>query len=453
MSERFLFFGCWNSINCEKDDNYLPRDVILEYINKYEKDVKYIFIAGDNWYATTFLQYVTETNIKLYLKDILISGYYKLYELGKKIHIAVGNHDEDVGKKDKDDEKEELKKNCMINTQRHYIQKIIDHISKQSNGNLLRNRTYTNSLGELGHFRRDDKYPPTLESLKTSNDIVVANDKIIKLYVEEIGVTYNDKYIMIVINTNYFDLEIKVVNEYLEKIKLIIEKENNSPNRKHLFVMGHIPLFTHKIKKGKDPISITAIKSDSDIINKFYDILVANKCIYLCADTHNFSIMKITKKGNNLIQILIQITSGTGGAYPDVIYENYKQSEITKIENYEISHVSINSFGYSSVNIDETNNITISYNNVIKIDNTPGDIYTYDITDKLELLKYDTRQRSYDDIEKITIIINEVNSVGYKKSICKLIKSDDIEAINKMIVRDHKNEVSCYEKEKDKIKS
>jgi len=454
MSERFLFFGCWNSINCKKKDDSLHRDIILEYINKYEGQVENIFIAGDNWYATTFLQYVDKINIKLYLKDILISGYYKLYELSNKIiHIAVGNHDEDIGEEDKDEDekKKELKKNCMINTQRHYIRKIIDHISDQKKDISfgVRERNYEKSLGELNSFKNKDKVQPTtLESLKTLetlNYIGVEKDKKINLYVKEIGVIVdNNKYIMIVINTNYFDLEKKAVDEYLDKINIIIEKQIDSRIGKHLFVMGHIPLFTYKNKEGKLPISITAI--DSDIINRFYDILVHNNCIYLCADTHNFSIMKIKKNG----KCLIQITSGTGGADPDEIDENYKQSDIKyNADDYNISYVSVNSFGYSSVNIDNTNNITISYNNVIKINNEPGNIYTYDITDDLKLLNDDTLQRSDDEIKDITNIIKEVNDGKYKEPICDLITKKDIDIIiNEMIVKDKENKVSCYEKVK-----
>jgi hypothetical protein len=468
MCERFLFFGCWNSINCEIKNNkdLLYRDVILQYINKYEKIYKKkyidIFIAGDNWYATTFLKYANHNNIKLYLKDILISGYYKLYELGNTIHIAVGNHDEDIG--DEDMINIELKKNCMINTQRHYIKKIIDNMknikgdrsltdrSLTDRSFIVRKKIYNDSLIDLKNFIIIDEVP-TLEKLK---DIGVENDKNINLYVEDFGVIEKNNYIMIVINTNYF--YITTATDYLDKLKKkLIELKSKD---KTLFVMGHIPLFTYKKKKEDTAIiKMTDINSYTDIIQYFYDILVDNNCIYLCADTHNFSIMKITK--NN--KTLIQITSGTGGADPDIIDENpttLKQYSIRykEINIYDISYISVNSFGFSSVNINKTNDIYISYNNVIKINNEPGIIYNYCINkgqiDGKFTLNIHTNITKQIGKKHITKIINEIKEGKYKDNFCKLINDEDIETINKMIIKKEINdkndsEVYCYKKIKE----
>jgi len=482
MCERFLFFGCWNSINCEikNNEDLLYRDVILQYINKYEKKYKKkyidIFIAGDNWYATTFLKYANHNNIKLYLKDILISGYYKLYELDNTIHIAVGNHDEDIGDKDEDMINTELKKNCMINTQRHYIKKIIDNMKKIKGDTsltdrsltdrsitdksitdksfIVRKKTYNDSLIDLEKIIKNDEVP-TLEKLK---DIGIENDKNINLYVEDFGVIEKNNYIMIVINTNKF--YITTANDYLDKLKKLIELKKViglKSKDKTLFVMGHIPLFTYK-KKNEDIaiIKMTDINSYSDIIQYFYDILVDNNCIYLCADTHNFSIMKITK--NN--KTLIQITSGTGGADPDIIDENpttLKQYNIryNEINIYYISYISVNSFGFSSVNINKTNDIYISYNNVIKINNEPGIIYNYCINKDpingkftLNIHNNITKQKGK---EHITEIINEIKEGKYKDNFCKLINDKDIETINKMIIKKD-SEVYCYKKIKESKK-
>ena len=40
---KFLFYGCWNNINCEKE--YIYRDLVLNYINKKEKKISTFFIA------------------------------------------------------------------------------------------------------------------------------------------------------------------------------------------------------------------------------------------------------------------------------------------------------------------------------------------------------------------------------------------------------------------------
>ena len=50
MSNSFIFFGCWNNINCEKEAIY--RDVVLNCIKEFEPYTKKMFIAGDNWYNT-----------------------------------------------------------------------------------------------------------------------------------------------------------------------------------------------------------------------------------------------------------------------------------------------------------------------------------------------------------------------------------------------------------------
>jgi hypothetical protein len=50
MNNSFIFFGCWNNINCEKEAIY--RDVVLNCIKEFEPSTKKMFIAGDNWYNT-----------------------------------------------------------------------------------------------------------------------------------------------------------------------------------------------------------------------------------------------------------------------------------------------------------------------------------------------------------------------------------------------------------------
>ena len=106
----FLFFGCWNNINC-KEDNFLYRDIVLYSIKELEKPVDTLYIAGDNWY-----NFITNNNEVLnkiisndesdlaamnakdltnYVTPILISGYYSLYnmifQLIELIHYLFAN--------------------------------------------------------------------------------------------------------------------------------------------------------------------------------------------------------------------------------------------------------------------------------------------------------------------------------------------------------------------------
>ena len=124
---KFLFFGCWNNINCEKE--YIYRDLVLNHINKKEKKISTFFIAGDNWYSTKVTK-VGESAINLiqyYLLSILKTGYDKLYKLNKTIHIAAGNHDEHD-----DGNSEPLKLRCMIKTQKKYIDKLNEKVFDSS---------------------------------------------------------------------------------------------------------------------------------------------------------------------------------------------------------------------------------------------------------------------------------------------------------------------------------
>ncbi len=104
---------------------------------------------------------------------------------------------------------------------------------------------------------------------------------------------------------------------------------------------------------------------NDDILAALYDMLVKYNCIYLCADTHNFNIMKITNTQNS--KSLIQITSGTGGAKPDLIDEKIGLEYFSKfenIDNYNIYYNSINSYGYCKI-IKQSDKIVIVYNKII----------------------------------------------------------------------------------------
>jgi hypothetical protein len=345
---KFIFFGCWNNINCNSE--YIYRDIVLDYINNNETDVKQIYIAGDNWYTNK--KKINEKEYKLYITDILRTGYDKLYKMNKEIYIAVGNHDVDRDNKDVNENK--LKKNCNINTQKYYLEKI-----KEANETIN---------------------VPTLEYLDMIQDTQLNEDKLCKkgvyIYVNNIGVRYNKDNIIIIINTNVFD-NFKKGEKYLEEIKLAIEEvikaQATKRSKEQIFVMGHIPLFTYK----KDKISIHEINKEDIsfriLIIKLFDIFVDYNIIYLCADTHNFSIMKI--KHNN--KTLIQITAGTGGADPDLI-KNINDTEPKNIEIeieieigliqkfiFEIKAYALNPYGYVSIDINNEN-IDVCYTQVIK---------------------------------------------------------------------------------------
>lgn len=357
---KFLFYGCWNNIDCKKE--FIHRDAVIEYIRKYEKQIEKIFLAGDNWYSSKIKG---KANLQYYLTSILMTGYDKLYNLKKELHIAVGNHDEADDEDTLDDSsKNRLKHRCMIKTQKKYIDELNDKFKSQTEARsdtVEDDYITTNSL-----FTESDRHTfkqVTLEELEgkdlSNKDLSLGDSSKIKMniYVDDIGIVEETDYVVIIINTNKIDDK-----KYLDNVKATFEaqrlkqKSSNSKSKK-IFVMGHIPIIGIK----KDDI-----KKKSKITKEFIDLfeLIAdNNFFYLCADCHYFSIMEITHNNKKIIQI----TVGTGGADPDINEEHIsipKSLELSKEkkDNYDIqiSYYLINSYGFSIIYI-YNNHITIKY--------------------------------------------------------------------------------------------
>jgi len=388
--------------------------------------------------------------------------------MNKDIYIAVGNHDIDTDIKDKDNDKssktsnanqvmslveDNLKKNCNINTQKYYLQKI-------------KNAVDANNYDEISI--------PTLEELRDmNNELTEANlcEKGIYIYIDNIGVRYNNNNIIIIINTNLFE-DLNTGTAYLEDIKRVIkeveEARGKKSNKEQIFIMGHIPLFTYK----KDIITIHDInkkkKGYRKIIVELYNILVQFNIIYLCADTHNFSIMKIRHND----KVLIQITAGTGGADPDLIKGNYA---ITPIKStipiiidkedeklFEITAYALNSYGYVSIDIYKTY-IDVLYKQIITDKNelapssyvmkmrslsAPNNNINRELSDKANILRKGSlsTSRASTQINKKQSKINKLNY----KIIRDGIDGMDIKYINKIIEKNnfinnpiYKNKIIC----------
>jgi hypothetical protein len=365
----FIFFGCWNNVNCEKE--FIYRDIVLDYIHQNEAAVKQLYIAGDNWYTNATK--INAKNFKVYLTDVLTRGYDKLYSMKKEIYIAVGNHDED---KDATMTNPRLQKDCNVNTQKYYLKQIKERRDGRDDGRDRR--------PPRGAIRE-----PTLDELNflASKGRLTDNylcKKGVYIYVDDIGVRYNEGNIVIIINTNKFD-DYEEGLAYLENIRLFINdvvgSSGSTGTGEQIFVMGHIPLFNFK----KDKIKIQDINKKEpifrNIIVGLFDMLVENRIIYICADTHNFSIMRIKCNGDDA-RVLIQITAGSGGADPDLLSTEYKTSPTTtKVKDaineykFEIEAYALNSYGYATITTgsgsDSSGSVSICYKQIIKdIDDT-----------------------------------------------------------------------------------
>jgi hypothetical protein len=349
---KFIFFGCWNNINCKNE--YIYRNIVLDNIAINETAINQLYIAGDNWYSNK--KRINKSDFKLYFTEVLRTGYEKLYGMSKEIYIAVGNHD--VAS---DATTDLLKKDCSINTQKYYLQQIKAALAVQAVEQVI-------SVPTLELLR--DKSEELKEDALCSNGIYI--------YVDNIGVRYNKDNIIIIINTNKLD-DITSGYQYLEDVRRKIEEvkkeqgeRGSHASSEQIFVMGHIPLFTFK----KDKIAMHDIDKKKleyrGLIAKLYEILADNSIIYLCADTHNFSIMKIEYKG----KVVIQITAGTGGADPDLITGEFVDKPIEKVvkgydsgsgsggTKYTISAYALNSYGYVCIEILRSH-IIVSYKQII----------------------------------------------------------------------------------------
>lgn len=436
---KFLFYGCWNNIDCDKE--YVYRDLVLSYIKKKEKGLSTFFIAGDNWYSTKLLDKEKKVTTQYYLLSILKTGYDKIYGLNKTIHVVAGNHDEeDDGEKPP----KRIKERCMIKTQKKYIDTLNDGDTvslNYSNYSISYDKDMQDSdeMTSSSFIESDLKgFQTSLEELQQIKDIDI-HDKTINLYVDGIGIVNNEKYIVIIINTNKLNND-----DYMNDIKGTFQKISNSNETgKQIFVMGHVPLFPIKndnIKiKDKDPLF-----GKGDML---FELLAKYKYIYICADSHYFSIMEISKNDKTVIQI----TSGTGGADPDINTEKYEDTINVTQNEYDIRYYLLNSYGYSIIRIYK-NKIIIIYKKIINANtgddassNKGGYAYFYSIHRVNGNIKFEKSS-------SIKQVFSDKKFEQYKSDkylTCNHINKH-ISAIQDNVVTSEDKKTFCYKKIKDK---
>lgn len=452
-SNDFIFFGCWNNINCSKKEKILNRNVVLALLKKLYSD-RPIILAGDNWYShnkkkkkilktlsqelikrksnlSLIIKKNTKTysssidslsidsNVKFYPLYVLETGYRKLFEISKNIDIILGNHD--INSKNLDNFYDLNKCNqlgCMIKVQNDIIRKILsgDTINKQIND--------TQPIKNIYHY----------------NDIhlYVCKPEIIQ---KKTGIYF------LYLNTNIFEAKnVESINEYRE---LVSEKLESIDNKiKLLFIVAHHPFFGLKKKKGK-----VSIKNISDLyfkkkvdqikvnaINDFLHIFNKYKSIYLCADIHNFQLCKLSSN-------ICMIICGTGGASkdktnpyvdnPDPIPLSSNLKDDIKVTDMYVH----DSYGFSKINYsDSGNKVKIEY---YKIINT--DIKYYKFT---YILTY--TNKSWNIFRKTHSIKTAFipNKIDFDTSQhCSKIRAENDDQINELIAT--VNDEKCGKKIKD----
>ena len=372
-NSNFIFFGCWNNINCSRNEDTLNRNVVLELLKKLYSTYP-IVLAGDNWYShkikvpkadrnslTSTSEDKTISKLKFYPLYVLQTGYKKLFEISKQIDIVLGNHDINA---EKLNDFYALNKcdqlGCMIKVQHNVINQM-----------LLGNRS---------------------DTLKNIKDVYYYNN--VKLYVCKPHIEEKSKGIFFLyLNTNIFEAkDIASIDKYRE----LVIRELFGKKIKLLFIVGHHPFFGLKKKKTNTSNDNESIPKKTLIINTVADLYFKNevdkdkvkainifltiftkyKSIYLCADIHNFQICKLS---NNLCMVIC----GSGGASRDLL-DNYADNtkpiplKCKLNDNIEVTDMYVHdSYGFSKINYSNSGNkVVITYYKIINSD-IEYTIFTY----------------------------------------------------------------------------
>lgn len=360
VNNDFIFFGCWNNINCSKNEKTLNRNVVLELLKNLYSNMP-IVLAGDNWYShkikvpkslqspnasTSENKNKTIGKFKFYPVYVLETGYKKLFEISKNIDIVLGNHDINPEKINNFYDLNQCDQlGCMVKVQTDIISKILGHKDHSS-------------------------------SIKPIQNIYQYND--VKLYVCKPHIEEKSKGIFFLyLNTNIFDAkDIASIDKYR---KLVIS-ELADKKIKLLFIVGHHPFFGLKKKKQKKTegeatpeakfiintvadlyFKETVDKAKVDAINQFLNIFTTYKSIYLCADIHNFQICKLSSN-------LCMVICGSGGASRDRLGDYVDNTVPIPLkcklnDNIEVTDMYVHdSYGFSKITYSNSGNkVEITY--------------------------------------------------------------------------------------------
>lgn len=412
---KFIHFGCWNQIDCEQRKAY--RDIVLDYIKENEKqdDYDFMIVSGDNWYNNQTQDpsdTTDETKYKFYFTNILRTGLYKLYGIGKTCYMILGNHDEATDSNPPSD----LKRDCMKNTLKYYIQEI----------NKSLDTIRTPDLQDLAAFASDSS--------------ITAEDKTQLILYDcypNVQIKVDDKNkntVLIFINTNVFEkTNEEEVSNYLTQIGNALEQY---PDRRKI-VVGHNQILSQSVNQ-KGGLKTKKLCKNDETIKQFIDLLSSHKVVYLCADTHNVQITKLL----NIVQVVV----GTGGASPDVLpleTNSLNFSYDVQDTHYDITGYYHNSYGYSIIDINDTTGyITVTYKHIIDTNgNQVNKEYIYSITQdgKSQNINWIA---GASEISPVSANIIATNNKSVKE-LCSQLTAENLVKNNSPDIKDSSNRY-CY---------
>lgn len=428
----FIFFGCWNNINCSRKEKTLNRNVVLELLKQLYSNMP-IVLAGDNWYSQKiklpkspqFANASTSENkkiekFKFYPLYVLETGYKKLFEISKKVDIVLGNHDINPDKINNFHDLNQCDQlGCMVKVQTDTISKML-----------------------LGHSSNTE----SIQNIYQYNDV--------KLYVCKPHIEEKSKGIFFLyLNTNIF--EAKDVSS-IDTYRNLVIRELIGKKIKLLFIVGHHPFFGLKKKKKKadgksTPEEEFIINKVADLyfkdkvdeakinaINMFLNIFTTYKSIYLCADIHNFQICKLSSN-------LCMVICGSGGASRDRLGDYVDNTVPIPLkcklnDNIEVTDMYVHdAYGFSKITYSNSGNkVEITYYKFVNI-NIEYDIFKY-------TLKYSDKSWTVNKEEpnkgKSIITDGDFNPATH----CPEIRAEDMKKVDSLLATI--NDEKCGTKKK-----
>tara|TARA_B110001450_G_scaffold256489_1_gene287195 strand:- start:498 stop:1964 length:1467 start_codon:yes stop_codon:yes gene_type:complete len=436
-SNEFIFFGCWNNINCS--DDIIHRNIVLELL-KLSNLGKPIVLAGDNWYnqkipkKTTGDRKTGKKDVeKYYSTYVLKTGYELLFEASKNVAIVLGNHDitEDSLELPTNSPKTNTLRNlhsfceklgCKVKVQAFIIENILQDYP-------VRFDFFTNSY--INSNIRNNT------NIRNNNIDVITNNNV-SLYtcIPHIGMKTSGIYFLY-LNTNVFESDPDTIDKYRETVNRKLEEiEEIEEKINLLFIVGHHPFAGLKDKNGLSVKNVSELYFKSvkkvkkvEAIYKFLDIFVKYKSIYLCADIHNFQICKLHSE--KLHSEMCMVICGSGGANRDLIgdYDDSKfpsEVALTDSENkYLVKDLYVhNAYGFCNISYSaKGNKVKVQYYKIVddKIVNNKinYNIFTY-------TLRYKTSTKSWNITKNISSIVKckETTEQFISSEHCKKMELD-----------------------------
>ena len=304
---KFIHFGCWNENGCNIDKLNSPLSFVMRSLNKYvdEHNIKFIVIAGDNYYLNR------QDKTKFYPNNFY-SGFDCLPKNITK-YLIFGNHD--LKDKFKIDGKSDIYCNS-VNLQYMYAEK---------NNSF---KLFSNVLFKIHN-----------------NTIIIMIDSTLLHHI-------TDEYIKCYVNL-FPNYKLTTIDDLIKyQLNMVIDILNKNNSMTNIIFIAHHPIIALRTDKNK---RINII--NNKIVNFFKDIkhLLINKNVYyLCADTHLYQLGIINIDDLKIIQHI----AGTGGARPDY-FDDIDLTYNSNIIKYKIIK-NVNKYGFLIVQI--KNKIKFKFN-------------------------------------------------------------------------------------------